>query len=147
MIHRRARPAREDRDVAGIRPVATARDGAFHRQTARRLDQRAEAQDLFGVGGGHLHPCLAGPHMRQHLRHHGVGGGGGGQAGDDHVGCLHHRGGAAAGFRAACDEFRHKIGVEVVDHQVHTIAQKAPGELAADIAQTDECDLHGSSFP
>jgi len=61
-LERVACAAGEDRNVARRGPVAAAGDRAVDRRAALGLDERAEALHLGLVGGGHLHPDLAGRH-------------------------------------------------------------------------------------
>ena len=138
--------ADEDRDVAGRRPVAAAGDRAVDGPgRAASLHQGAQALDLGLVGGAHFGPDLAFREAREDTVlgfHHRGRGRRAGQAGDHHV----HRLGQFPGrFRPACalvEEGLRSRAVQVPHRHVKAVAQQAAGQLAADVAQADESDLH-----
>jgi len=103
----------------------------------------AKAFDLGLVGGGHFHPDLGGADMGQHFLHHGIRGRRRGQAGDDNIAILHQPGRAFARACAFSGQARHKIGVEIIDRQVHPVAQQAARQFAANVSQSDESNFHG----
>ena len=137
--------AREDRDVAGSRPVATSGNRRIQGQPALGLHQRAKSLHFIDRGGGRLEPNLAlgdsredavglFENMCRDLR--------GRQTGDDHVAALRDASSRLAP-RGAGPQQRCGGGlVDVPDRQVEAVAQQTAGQLGTDIPQTNETDLH-----
>ena len=97
------------------------------------------------VGGRHLHPDLSLARHREQpvfgFQHLG-GRGGRGKAGDDRIAGLHHPHGALPPVRAGVQERASGAAIEIAHRQVDPVAQQRARELAADVAEPDEADLH-----
>ena len=144
-LERRALAAREDGDITGVRAVATAGDRTVDRLAAQGTHLLAKPADLGLVGGRHLHPDLSGAHRReqsvlgfQHLGRRG----GGGEASDGRIAGLHHPRRTLPPLRTGGQERLRGVAVEVAHRHVESVAQQRTGELAADVAESDEADFH-----
>ena len=85
-FERGARAACKNRNIAGVRTMAAARNRAFHEHRATRLNQSAEPDDFAIIGCAHFEPNLARAHdLKKAVRAlgHGSAGRGRWQAGDD----------------------------------------------------------------
>ena len=137
--------SRENADIAGIGAVTATRDRTIDSSAAAFDHLGSQTLDLGLVGGGHLHPDLAGADLGQHLLHHRIRGGGAGQAGDDRITGLHQLGRAAGGFAALGDKCLDQVGIQVMHGDIHAIAQQAARQFAADITQSDKSNFQSVS--
>ena len=136
--------AGEDRDIAGIGPVTAAGHRTVHRRAAPFDDQRAQPFDLGLVGRGHFHPDLARPHLGQHFLHYRVRGRRRRQAGNHGIAIPHHLCRALCGSGPVGNLCRHQIGVQIMHHQGHAVAQEAAAQLAPHISKPDKANLHAT---
>ena len=138
--------AGKDRDVSG--------GGAMASPTHRTVDGRSTGRAYFGteahhlgfVGGRHLGPDLPWTQTGEETVfgfHHGRRRRGRRQTGDHEVAVFRH---LPRGVGEGCTGVKERLSdrrIEISDREVEAVPKKRAGKLAADIAETDEPDLHG----
>ena len=94
----------------------------------------------------HLHPDLAGAHIRQHFSHDSGRSRWAGQAGDHRITTLHECSGAFAITRSSCHLLRDELCIQIVRRHVVTVAQETARQLTTYISKADKSNFHNATF-
>ena len=142
-LHHLLGPADDDGDLAALGKVHAARDGCLNGTDARGLGTLAEVDDEVVVVRRVIDPRGALRHRRDDLGEDRLDRLRRRQAGEGRVDARDGVGRTARPARPRGDERRAGVLVEIEDGDLMARLQEVHGDVLAEVAEADVCELHG----